>query len=140
MLYQSKKQNENIPWRNTRFCLGKWFPKIFPLREKSKNNPTQSPVMAAVHSIATKITNQKALRQAAQLPLNRHAPDLHTVAPGLHTAVSPQWPYGPLIKATDHHQLRIEYSLIRLSSFQARPGTRVTKKQTFYGMAIICKV
>jgi hypothetical protein len=53
--------------------------------------------MAAVHSITTKITKQKAQRQAAQLPLNHHAPDLHTVAPGLRTVVSPKWPNGPLI-------------------------------------------
>ncbi len=57
----------------------------------------RSPVMAAVHSVATKITNQKALRQAVQLPLNHHAPDLHTVAPGLCTVIVPQWLYGLLI-------------------------------------------
>jgi len=70
-----------LPW--------KLVPQIFLHGEKSKNNHTQSPVMATVHSIATKITNQKTLQQAAQLPLNRHAPDLHTVVPGLHTVVSP---------------------------------------------------
>jgi hypothetical protein len=82
---------------NIHFRLGRKFPKIFLFGEKSRNNPTQSPVMVAIHSIATKITNQKTLRQAAQLPLNHHVPDLHTVAPGLRTVVSPQWPYGPLI-------------------------------------------
>jgi hypothetical protein len=70
------------------FCLGRQFPKIILLGEKSKNNPTRSPAMTVVHSIATKITNQKAIWQAAQLPLNHHAPDLHTVAPGLRTVVS----------------------------------------------------
>jgi hypothetical protein len=60
------------------------------------------------------ITNQKALRQAVQLPLNHHTPNLHTVAPGLCTVVFPQWP-RPLI-ITNCGQ---SYSLlIRLSSFQ----------------------
>jgi hypothetical protein len=33
-------------------------PPIFLLGEKSRNNPTQSPVMAAVHSITTKRTTK----------------------------------------------------------------------------------
>jgi hypothetical protein len=83
--------------RSIHFCFGRRFPKFFLLREKSRNNPMWSTVMAAVHSITTKIANQKALWQAAQLPRNHHAPDLHTVGPGLRTVVFPQWPYVPLI-------------------------------------------
>ncbi len=60
----------------------------------------RSPVIAAIHYITTKrtttidhqVTNQKALRQAVQFPLqqkNHHAPDFHTVAPGLCTVVFP---------------------------------------------------
>jgi len=51
---------------NICFRRGRWFPKIFILREKSRNKPTQSPVMVAVHSITTKITNQKALQTFTQ--------------------------------------------------------------------------
>ncbi len=97
--------------RSIHFRFGRRFPKIFLLREKSRNNLTWSQVVAAVHSIATKIANQKVQRQAAQLPLNHHAPDLHTVAPGLWNCSFPT----VALQATVHHQLWIEYSLIRLS-------------------------
>ncbi len=80
----------------------------------SEKNPKITPhETVAVHSITTKMTNQKTLRQAVQLPLNYHAPDLHTVAPGLRTVVFPP----VALRSIDHHQLRIQYSLIRLSSF-----------------------
>ncbi len=46
-----------------RFRPGKQFPKIFLHREKSRNNPTQSPVMVAVHSITTKRTTKLQTRR-----------------------------------------------------------------------------
>jgi hypothetical protein len=38
-------------------------PQIFLLGEKSRNNPTQSPVIAAVHSITTKRTTKLRTRK-----------------------------------------------------------------------------
>jgi hypothetical protein len=106
--------------------LGRWFPNIFLLREKSRNNPMLSPVMAAVHYIATKITKQKALRQAAQLPLNHHTPDLHTVALGLRTVVFSQWPCRPLIMTNSGQ------STVLLDSLCSGlwPRTHLSKKPT----------
>jgi hypothetical protein len=108
--------------------LGRLFPKIFLLGEKSRNNPMQSPVMEAVHYIATKITKQRALRQIAQISLNHHTPDLHTVAPGLRTVVFPQWPYRPLI-ITNSKQ-----STVLLDSLHSgpRPGTCPIKKNNHH--------
>ncbi len=40
------------------FLTWKMVPQIFLLGEKSRNNPTQSPVMAAVYSITTKRTTK----------------------------------------------------------------------------------
>jgi len=64
--------------------------------------------MVAVHSITTKITNQKALRQAAQLSEPPHSRPSHSGTRPPHCS------FPPVALATDHHQLQIEYSLIRL--------------------------
>ncbi len=85
------------------FCPGKWLPKIFLLGRNPEKyhtvtsnggNPPHRH-QKNHHAIDHQVTNQKALRQAVQLPLQQknHHTDLHTVAPGLCTVIFPPITY-----------------------------------------------
>jgi hypothetical protein len=100
-------------------CVNFCSPKFFSLQKKPPNPKIWDNPHGHQQWWPPTVSPPKALRQAAQLPLqqkNHQVPHLHTVAASLCTVVHPQWHYRPfIITPTDRVQSDLTLYVLGLS-------------------------